>query len=266
MKAIRKIISKKKEPKEPSGSGKPKDPNDPTEFQTTLSASGFNEWTLENTNRLTMNGHTKLCKCVDVLDGDTCTVIVFLDDEHRKPYYDNCRMLGYDSPEIHTTDLSEKEQGFVSKKALEHLILGKLVLVRFGDPSKSYKDDKFGRLLATIFVPLEDPKDQNDPKENFPILVADECKDRTCTYLNGLMVPDTVSIGDESLNDHKIHPDVKLLNVNDWMLNNTDSVSYQGEKKVKYKDRKHKCLGELSEEDYQNLVNPKKKRTSKKKN
>ena len=50
-----------------------------------------------DTKMFSLNGKTKLCRVVDIYDGDTCKVVFRL---NRKIYRWNVRMEGYDSPEM----------------------------------------------------------------------------------------------------------------------------------------------------------------------
>lgn len=89
------------------------------------------------------------CKCVDVYDGDTITLIFpFLDSFFKK----KCRLDGIDCAEIRTKDLIEKKFGLETKSILQDKILNKIIYVKCG------KDDKYGRTLITIFLTENDMK------------------------------------------------------------------------------------------------------------
>lgn len=88
-------------------------------------------------------------KVLRVVDGDSirCDVDMgFGIWQHNK----DIRLYGIDAPETRTTDLNEKERGFVSKEWLEGVIEDASHQVIL----KTYKDStgKYGRLLADVFV------------------------------------------------------------------------------------------------------------------
>jgi endonuclease YncB( thermonuclease family) len=112
----------------------------------------------KDTKEFSLNGKKKLCKVVDVYDGDTCKVVF----RHcRKLYRWNIRMAGYDSPEmrlsLNTINREEKKQLAVDAKLfLSDLILNKLVYIHCGE------FDKYGRLLGSIYLKKRDDKSVND--------------------------------------------------------------------------------------------------------
>jgi endonuclease YncB( thermonuclease family) len=82
-------------------------------------------------------------KCVSVYDGDTAQ-FVFRAYANAPYQRFSCRMLGYNSAEIKTSDLVEKEQALRSRDALAGKILNKIVQITVSD------FDKYGRPLVTV--------------------------------------------------------------------------------------------------------------------
>uniref|UniRef100_A0A6C0JSD0 TNase-like domain-containing protein n=1 Tax=viral metagenome TaxID=1070528 RepID=A0A6C0JSD0_9ZZZZ len=83
-----------------------------------------------------------LGKVIDVVDGDTFTVIF---KYHNEMVKNRIRLLFVDAPEINTKDLEIKKRGLDTKYFLEKLILNKLIKFR------TDKQDGFGRMLAEVF-------------------------------------------------------------------------------------------------------------------
>lgn len=92
----------------------------------------------------TFVGQTKKATVVQVYDGDTCTIAMWIGFQR---YSFKLRLFGIDTPELRTKNASEKEAGYKAKDYLCSLILGKKVKIVFAD-----KEEKFGRLLGTIFL------------------------------------------------------------------------------------------------------------------
>jgi endonuclease YncB( thermonuclease family) len=99
--------------------------------------------TLENTPELTLVSHKCEAKVVDVHDGDTITLAFILGGTI---YHKSCRVAGVDCAEIRTKNKEEKKFGLEATEFVKGLVLNKIVWVEFTD-----KDDKYGRLLATIY-------------------------------------------------------------------------------------------------------------------
>jgi endonuclease YncB( thermonuclease family) len=107
------------------------------------------------TTKYTLDGQVRLAKCIKVYDGDTITIILdsinwaadlesqFSVDHELKVY--SCRCYGYNSAEIKTKDESEKKAALAAKECLQKFVLGRIILCKF------YREDKYGRLLATIY-------------------------------------------------------------------------------------------------------------------
>lgn len=89
-----------------------------------------------------LDGHESLCKVLSVYDGDTMTVAFVYKDT---VYKTSIRMLGYNSPEIKTTDPIEKAAAITAKQALINMINNDFVTVKFG------KNEKYGRPLASVY-------------------------------------------------------------------------------------------------------------------
>ena len=105
----------------------------------------------KKTQKFTLDGCVKLCKVVDIYDGDTCRVVFNHNGQINKW---NIRMNGYDSPEMRPSrSLPNRDEikakAKESKAYLKSLIASndeQLVYLKCG------KFDKYGRLLGTIFV------------------------------------------------------------------------------------------------------------------
>jgi endonuclease YncB( thermonuclease family) len=109
-------------------------------------------FTLENIN--------KVCKIVDIYDGDTCRAVFEHNGEINKW---TIRMNGYDSPEIRPSRKLEnrdeiKKKAIESKNYLKSIIMNESQLVYL----KCGKFDKYGRLLGTILVNEHDTVSVNE--------------------------------------------------------------------------------------------------------
>jgi endonuclease YncB( thermonuclease family) len=109
--------------------------------------------TNENTDWLSFDGRFIECKVVKVYDGDTITVVAPLGNGMYKV---KCRLQGIDTPEIRTKDLLEKKAGYKSKTWMTEKVLNKCVWLQCG------KYDKYGRVLATVFLNKDDEQSLND--------------------------------------------------------------------------------------------------------
>ncbi len=97
----------------------------------------------------TLAGRTLLAKVIDVYDGDTCKVNIFLYENVLKQF--TIRMMGYDCPELRTKNVIEKKFGYRSKEIMVKLVANKLVKLECLD------FDKYGRILGNIYI--KDDKD-----------------------------------------------------------------------------------------------------------
>lgn len=99
--------------------------------------------TCENTNYISFENKQMTGKVVKVYDGDTVDICMHLGNSI---YKFKCRLLHYDAPEIRSKNTYEKEISQISKKALESLVLDKVVSVH----CKKY--DKYGRILCEVIT------------------------------------------------------------------------------------------------------------------
>lgn len=100
----------------------------------------------------TLEGRIFPCKCISVYDGDTIHVAVKL---YGKLADITIRMYGYNSAEIRTKNLEEKEKGYAAKKYMEGLVLGKNLIVHI------VGEDKYGgRWLGNVYTVMETANNQ----------------------------------------------------------------------------------------------------------
>jgi endonuclease YncB( thermonuclease family) len=85
-------------------------------------------------------------KAVHVVDGDT--VDLDLDFGAFLHRIFRCRLLGIDTPELHSSDESERIEAQRAKDVLARQLGENLLYVK----TDLDKDDKYGRLLVTIYV------------------------------------------------------------------------------------------------------------------
>lgn len=102
--------------------------------------------------KFTFAGLRKTVRISSVYDGDTFHVI-FKPFESEGYFSISCRALGYNSAELRTHDLIEKEKGYASRDFLRNLILGKEFQAEF------HEFDKYGRPLIDLSVPQENSKE-----------------------------------------------------------------------------------------------------------
>ena len=101
------------------------------------------------TNQFSLNGYKTYAKCVYVYDGDTVHVVF------KMPNSSECfkwviRMMGIDTPEMKTKNLTEKAKAVQSRDFLKGKILDKVVIL------DCLEFDKYGRLLGNIFLEGEE--------------------------------------------------------------------------------------------------------------
>ena len=99
------------------------------------------------------------CSLERIVDGDTIDVNIDLgfDVMIRK----RCRLLGIDTPESRTSDKEEKVYGLMSKKKLQEWCVKpryKNLEIRC---KRGGTSDKFGRVLAEVWVLEDDGKETN---------------------------------------------------------------------------------------------------------
>jgi endonuclease YncB( thermonuclease family) len=148
----------------------------------------------EKSPKFTTKGQTKPVYVDSVYDGDTITIVMM---NGMKSYKYKVRMLGYDSPEMKPPKDDPnreeiKKNALISKQVLENLILHKYVTMYFNG------EDKYGRLLGTIFIYHIENK---SCKKNIEKILCNLCK--------------------------------KKINVNDWMVENGYGYHYEGGTKIK---------------------------------
>lgn len=83
---------------------------------------------------------------IKVYDGDTITIAARLPYKESPLYRFQVRLNGIDSPEIKGKSDEEKEAAHKSKRALEALVLHKVVQL------KNPAQEKYGRILANVYV------------------------------------------------------------------------------------------------------------------
>ena len=114
----------------------------------------------KSTPVFTLEGDMKLCKVVDIYDGDTIKV-VFMDNNRINKW--NIRMEGYDSPEMRPSRKLEnrdeiKKKAVEAKNYLKSLIMNENQLVYL----KCGKFDKYGRLLGYVYINQDDTESVNE--------------------------------------------------------------------------------------------------------
>jgi endonuclease YncB( thermonuclease family) len=107
-----------------------------------------------------------VCKVVDVYDGDTIKVVMFLNLK-KTPYLFSVRMYGYNSEEmkISTKDPnreSKKQKALEAKNKLKSLILDKIVILEVLDSK-----DKYGRLIGNVHSKEKLPTDISEIIKDF---------------------------------------------------------------------------------------------------
>jgi hypothetical protein len=90
-----------------------------------------------------LTGQVHLGYCIDVYDGDTCTINLRSDGKNHQW---KVRLLGFDAAELKTIDKEEKTHGLACREMLKELIYEKYVVV------KCSNFEKYGRLLGTVLV------------------------------------------------------------------------------------------------------------------
>tara|TARA_Y100000114_G_C11735948_1_gene316141 strand:+ start:966 stop:1343 length:378 start_codon:yes stop_codon:yes gene_type:complete len=102
---------------------------------------------MENNKIYTYKAYVK-----DVYDGDTITVDIFLGFNVTMTDI-KIRLIGIDTPEVRTKNLSEKEKGLATRDWLREKILDKKILLH------TSKRGKFGRWLGIIWEIKQDKPD-----------------------------------------------------------------------------------------------------------
>jgi micrococcal nuclease len=90
---------------------------------------------------------------IKVYDGDTITIASRLPYPESPLYRFSVRVNGIDCPEIRTKNSNEKECAQLAKEYLQELLLNKSVIL------KNVDTDKYGRLLADVYIDNENISD-----------------------------------------------------------------------------------------------------------
>ena len=108
----------------------------------------------KKTPKFTLDGEIKLCKVVDIYDGDTCRV-VFNHNNHINKW--NIRMTGYDTPEMRPSK-SLPNRDKIKAKAVESKMYLKSLIMKENQfvYLKCGTFDKYGRLLGEMYINKED--------------------------------------------------------------------------------------------------------------
>lgn len=114
----------------------------------------------KKTPKFSLQGLTKICKVVDIYDGDTCRVVFNHNGCINKW---NIRMNGYDSPEMRPSrNLENRDE--IKKKALESKNFLKSLVANSPEQLVYLKCggfDKYGRLLGELYINQDDEKSVN---------------------------------------------------------------------------------------------------------
>lgn len=137
-----------------------------------------------NTDQFSLNGIKQFCRIVDILDGDTLSVILLLNTQY---YRFNIRLYGIDTCEIKSKNLEIHNKGIDAKNRIISLLCSSNKVTGFDANALSKKEikdffcnnfitayisckefDKFGRTLADIYLYNEECSDLNEitKKEN----------------------------------------------------------------------------------------------------
>lgn len=103
-------------------------------------------------------GKKKMCKVVDIYDGDTCKVVFY----HGGKFWRwNVRLFNLDTPEMRVSTKDperdiKKQKAIEARDYLRGLMLNKVVWI------KCDEFDKYGRLLGTFFLEKAAEQSVND--------------------------------------------------------------------------------------------------------
>ena len=109
--------------------------------------------TLKNVETFSLNGLNTYCKILRIHDPDTFTIAFKLGDEYYKY---NTRLNGIDAPELHSKVEKEALVCQLGIKYISDLILDKIIFI------KCYSFDKYGRLLADLYINKDDTQSINE--------------------------------------------------------------------------------------------------------
>jgi len=127
----------------------------------------FRNYTYDNCFRLFEREYSTIARIVDIYDGDTCTVVIKLNNEYNKFIV---RLNGIDTCEIKAKSADNKKKAYLARDRLLNLVTN-VETSNNSMPRKSVRDilnrevylinlcvsgtDKYGRLLADLYG-LED--------------------------------------------------------------------------------------------------------------
>lgn len=100
---------------------------------------------------------------IKVYDGDTITIANKLPYHNSPLYRFQIRLAGIDSPEIKGKTEEEKNAAKKSQKALEELILYKIVYL------ENKKIEKYGRILADVYVDITTNSEEDSEPQKLNI-------------------------------------------------------------------------------------------------
>jgi len=113
------------------------------------------------TPTLSLDGYFTIAKVVSVYDGDTCRVVIPYKDDFYKW---NVRLDGYDTPEMRPSKSKpNRDKEIEAAKEAKKFLISKVM----NSPEqlifiKCKKFDKYGRLLADIYLNMNDTISVND--------------------------------------------------------------------------------------------------------
>lgn len=98
-----------------------------------------------------------------IIDGDTVEVIIDLGFSIK--IKKTVRMLGYNAPELTSSNTEERELAQIAKKCLSNLLYGKSIMLQ----TVKFNEDMYGRLLGIEWI--ETDKSINDQMLEFGVCV-----------------------------------------------------------------------------------------------
>ena len=111
------------------------------------------------TPMFSLEGKIKLCKVVNIYDGDTCKVVFKLNNDICRW---NIRMTGYDTPEMRPPrSQANRDEEIKAAKAAKAFLISKIMNDNQLVYIKCGKFDKYGRLLGEIYINKNDKKSIN---------------------------------------------------------------------------------------------------------
>jgi len=175
-----------------------------------------------------LTGQFLLAYCVSVYDGDTVTLNLETAFGINKW---KIRLLGLDAPELKTVDPVEKSHGRACGAMVKYILWHRYCLIR------CYNFEKYGRLLGEIYVKSIDR----------PADISAENRWWQSLRPRGDIL--------KCIEEHK------FINLNEWLMENTPCVSYEGQTKsiIKFKDllTYHNIYAQIYQEVNNQNHNPK---------